>query len=98
MGVDVGQAAFPGVSAGIALRQSKDLLRALGHEDYKNYRCHDLRRGHANDLQVNGANLNQILAAGEWKNPAFLHYLSLTELELGAVIEAHQAVSSSEDE
>ena len=37
----------------------------------------------------------QILAAGKWKNPAFLHYL---DLELGAVIEAHQAESSSEDE
>lgn len=98
MGVNVGQAAFPGVSAGIALRQLKVLLRALGQEDYKNYRCHDLRRGHAKDMQMNGANLNQILAAGEWRSPAFLQYLSMTELELGAVIEAHQAESSSEDE
>ena len=76
----------------------RDLLGGLGIVDHSSYRCHDLRRGHAKDLQLHGTTLQQILAAGEWKSPAFLHYLSMTELEQGAVIEAHQAESSSEDE
>ena len=96
--LEVGQAAFPGVSAACALKQLRVLLEFLELENFCRYRCHDLRRGHAKDLQMNGANLQQILAAGEWKSPAFLQYLSLTDLELGAVIEAHQAESSSEDE
>ena len=47
---------------------------------------------------MNGSSLQQILAAGEWKSPAFLHYMSIVDLELGAAIEAHQAESSSEGE
>ena len=67
-------------------------------EDAGSYRCHDIRRGHARDLQLNGGSLYEILAAGEWKSPAFLDYLELVELESGAVVEAHMAESSSEDE
>jgi hypothetical protein len=96
--LEVGQAAFPGITAGAALRQLKDILHVLGLEHFRRYRCHDLRRGHAKDMQMNGATLYEILAAGEWKSPAFLDYMSLMELEMGAVIEAHQAESSSEDE
>ena len=67
-------------------------------ENANRYRCHDLRRGHVKDMQMNGSSMQQILAAGEWKSPAFLHYMSMVDLELGAVIEAHQAESSSEGE
>jgi hypothetical protein len=95
---EVGQAAFPGIKAGAALKQLKDVLQFLGLENFGSYRCHDLRRGHAKDMQLNGATLYEILAAGEWRSPAFLDYMSLMELEMGAVIEAHQAESSSEDE
>ena len=68
------------------------------------YRLHDFRRGHARDLQASGKNLAFILAAGEWKSPAFLCYLDKVELENEAVAEvagshldAHFADSSDED-
>ena len=93
--LDVGQAAFPGVSAGGALRQLRGVLHMLGVVNYSSHRCHDLRRGHALDMQMNGSTLQQILAAGEWRSPAYFHYLSMGDLELGAVVEAE---SSSEDE
>ena len=65
------------------------------------YRLHDFRRGHGRDLQASGANLATILAAGEWKSPAFLSYLDRVELENEAVaelhFEAHLEESSDED-
>ena len=48
-------------------------------------------------MQQLGANLDEILAAGEWRSLEFLDYLSLVDLEMGAAIEAHQTESSSED-
>ena len=36
-----------------------------------------------------GAPLYEILAAGEWRSPAFLQYLDLLKLETAAVIQAH---------
>jgi len=82
----------------MALGSLRAILKALDVEGWKWYRTHDLRRGHARDLQLSGANLFHILSAGEWKSPAFLAYLDLTQLEMGAVVEAHLAESSSEDE
>ena len=65
------------------------------------YRLHDFRRGHARDLQASGANLATILAAGDWKSPAFLSYIDKVELENEAVAElhldAHLEDSSDED-
>ena len=43
-----------------------------------------------------GAPLWQILAAGEWKSPAFLLYLDMHSLERDLVIQSH--VDESEDE
>ena len=94
----VGDMAFPGIYAGKALHQLRTMLEVLGIENAPTFRCHDLRRGHAKDLQLRGANLYEILAADERRSPAFLECLSLGDLEMGAVIEAHQAESSSEDE
>ena len=62
------------------------------------YRTHDLRRGHARDLQKNGASLAEILEAGQWCSPAFLAYLDKDQLEMDAVVEAHLAESSEEEE
>ena len=53
------------------------------------FRSHDFRRGHARDLQRNGARLGEILKAGEWSSPAFLKYLDLDDLEANVVVEAH---------
>ena len=52
---------------------------------------------HARDLQANGAPLHTILAAGEWRSPAFLQYLDVNELEADAVVEAHMDESSGDD-
>ena len=50
---------------------------SLGVDNALEYRTHDLRRGHALDLQLSGAPLWEILNAGKWKSPAFLQYLDL---------------------
>jgi hypothetical protein len=39
------------------------------------YGTHDIRRGHAKDLQMSGASLAETLAAGQWRSPAFMKYL-----------------------
>ena len=53
------------------------------------YRTHDLRRGHARDLQASGCSLYELLSAGEWRGPAFMEYLDRQELENAAVDEVH---------
>ena len=60
------------------------------------YGTHDIRRGHAKDLQMSGASLAEILAAGQWRSPAFMKYLDQSELEQGVALEA--AVESDDDE
>ena len=60
----------------------------MGIQNAREYRTHDLRRGHAVDLQLSNAPLYQILEAGEWKSPAFMDYLDLHRLERDAVVQA----------
>ena len=43
------------------------MLRALGIQNATSQRTHDLRRGHAKDLQLSNAPLSVILRAGEWR-------------------------------
>ena len=61
----------------------------MGIQNAREYRTHDLRRGHAVDLQLSNAPLYQILEAGEWKSPAFMDYLDLHRLERDAVVQAY---------
>ena len=44
-----------------------------------------------------GAPLWEILAAGEWKSPAFLLYLDMHQLERDLVVQAHVDDSDSDD-
>lgn len=76
------------------------LLKVLGVDQAQAYRCHDIRRGHALDLQLSGAPLHEILAAGEWRSPAFLEYMDRHALERDMVQEAHglEDVLDSDDE
>ena len=92
----VGTRPFADISAASSLSTLRFLLGQLGVKDAALYRTHDLRRGHALDLQQRGGTLREILQAGEWSSPAFLSYLDLTQLELGAVVEAHLAESEDE--
>ena len=50
------------------------MLTVIGVSEAHLYRCQDLRRGHADDLRANGATLNEILLAGDWKSAAFKKY------------------------
>ena len=88
---------FVGFSAGGALSCLRGLLEFLKVPDANIYRTHDLRRGHARDLQANGATLATILAAGDWRSPAFLKYLDEQQLEDDAVVEAHLGDSSFDE-
>ena len=88
---------FPLLSAGQATRRLRECLASLDIKDAEEYRLHDFRRGHAQDLADSGARLAEILAAGEWRSPAFLKYLDAQSLECDAVVAAHVA-DSSEDE
>ena len=87
------------ITPSFALKQLRCALGvAVGVPDAEKYRTHDLRRGHANDMLRNGSTVNEILAAGQWRSPAFLRYLDLEELERDAVVEAHVYDSSSEED
>ena len=70
---------------------------ALEVKQFELYRTHDLRRGHALDLQCSGAPLWKILDAGEWSSPAFLKYLDLHRLDAELVVQAHMDESDSSD-
>lgn len=50
------------------------------------------------DLIDSGATLAEILAAGQWRGPAFLVYADLGSLEQGAVLQAHLDESSSDED
>ena len=49
-------------------------------------------------LSYQGAPLWQILAAGEWRSPAFLLYLDMHKLESDLVVQAHVDESDPEDD
>ena len=85
---------FDGASALAILR---GWLGCLGIKQADQYRTHDIRRGHARDLQKRGATLCEILSAGEWRSAAFLSYLDRVELECGATMESHINESSDEE-
>ena len=77
-------APFKGISSASAIGVLRRCLVSLGVDNALEYRTHDLRRGHALDLQLSGAPLWEFLSAGEWKSPAFLQYLDLHSYVSGA--------------
>lgn len=90
------------VCRGLCAKRALGLLRKsltdLGVDNAGQYRTHDLRRGHAQDLLQSGAPLAAILAAGEWRSPAFLSYVDQAKWEGEAVLAAHLGESSDEDQ
>ena len=92
---------FTGWTAPTALVELRRLLGVTGVRHAELYWCHDIRRGHALDLQLAGSPLHEILAAGEWRSPAFLQYLDRHALERDMVHEAQgleDALDSDGDE
>ena len=78
---------FGNITASGAVTALRHLLEAVGTERAQFYRPHDLRRGHAEDLRLAGAPLCKILAAGEWRSPAFLQYLDVHRMEVELVMQ-----------
>ena len=95
-----GQKLFHGVTPAKALSALRHILCAIGLADALDFRTHDLRRGHALDLQLAGAPLHEILAAGDWASPAFMAYMNRYRLERDLVQQAHlqEALSESESD
>ena len=93
-----GECLFQDITAAKALATLRLLLASVGVAQAGEYRTHDLRRGHALDLQLSGAPLYDILAAGDWKSPAFLQYLDRYQLEQDVVMQAHLDESDHEGE
>ena len=113
-GLRVGEPLFPGITPARALEILRLLLAGIGVSNAGQYRTHDLRRGHALDLQLSGlflasgpslaqvlayagAPLYEILAAGEWRSPAFFAYIDYWRLETHVVVQAHVDESDDED-
>ena len=92
-----GEHLFKDLTQAKALKLLRHLLGQLEVENAQLYRLHDIRRGHAKDLQLRGAGLAEILRAGEWRSPAFLSYLDLHTLERDVVVEALLGESSDTD-
>ena len=95
-GVGIGFQPFVGFTPGGALNCLRGLLSTLEIPCSQKYHTHDLRRGHARDLQAAGATLAEILAAGDWRSPSFLKYLDEQQLEDDVVVEAHLVDSSAD--
>ncbi len=93
-----GSRPFVHIGALRATRELRRRLAATGVADADTYASHDFRRGHAQDLVDNVADLAQILLAGEWRTPSFLQYVNMPKLETRAVLEAHVDDSESDAE
>ena len=92
-----GSRPFKDLKPGAVLKALKERLLTLKVPQASSYRAHDFRRGHARDLQADGAQLFEILAAGEWRSPAFLKYMDVHQLEHDVVVEAHVDESSDDE-
>ena len=66
--------------------------RSLSHK----VSAHTPFAGHAEDLRQSGANLLEMLRAGDWASAAFMAYLNQVELECDAAAEAQAGFSDSE--
>ena len=53
-----GSQPFKDITPSAALKTLRSMLEAIKVEDAASYRCHDLRRGHALDLQLSGRPLH----------------------------------------
>ena len=52
---------FPSITAGMALVKLREMMEILREPRAGEYRTHDLRRGHAKDLQLSGMYYNSVI-------------------------------------
>lgn len=60
-----GKPLFPGISVSQAVSKLREMLWLIGVADSASYRTHDLRRGHAKDLQESGGHVCVALTGRE---------------------------------
>ena len=89
---------FISIIASKAIKAFRALLLKLDAQGAGEYRCHDLRRCHADDLRERGYKWAYIVARGEWRSLSFLDHADLLELEIGVVLKAHDEEPSGEEE
>ena len=87
--VPLGVQPFVSLSKNQAVCTLRQMLHIAEVPGFNTYWCHDLRRGHARDMQARGRPLWEILKAGEWRSAAFLEYLDRESLNNDAVNQAH---------
>ena len=97
-GTPIGGTMFGEMSVGAANLSLRLMLNEIGTENACMYRTHDLRRGHAEDLRLAGAPLWKILAAGEWRSPAFMEYLDVHRMETDLVMQGCLDEESDSDQ
>ena len=61
-----GELLFQGITAREALSKLRFMLAAIGVENSDKYRSHDIRRGHALDLQCSGTIENYLDHVGQF--------------------------------
>ena len=93
----VGSSPFAEITGTYANQVLRACCVALNMKKANLFRCHDLRRGHSEDMRNAGATLKEILDAGQWRSPRFLEYLDVNALEKDVVLSAHRDESSDED-
>ena len=96
----IGTKPFAGLSPAKALPNLRQILNELGIPRANEYRTHDLRRGHADDIAKTGGRLIELLQMGEWadKSMAYMSYLDYMKLEAETVVNAHGTDDASSDE
>ena len=88
---------FIHISPGMALARMREILLAMNVPGANQYRTHDFRRGHADDMRRNGKSMVEILRMGGWSSRAFQDYMDMHAVEEDAVFEAHVCASSDSD-
>ena len=79
-------------------RDLRAAIGALGIPEPEAYGTHSFRRGTAHELAAARSPLADILAAGQWRSTAFLHYICKADVEEAAVLDIIMEGSGSEAE
>ena len=75
MGLQVGQKIFPTLKPTATQKVVIRSLSVMSVPNAAHFTWKAVRAGHATEMASKGASLAAILAAGEWRSAAFLHYV-----------------------
>ena len=77
--------------------QLRFALKALGFQNCSSMTLKAFRSGRATTMAANGASLQAILEAGEWKSRAVLNYVASEQVDDIAILNATFLQSDDED-